>query len=38
MSDQQEENRFNYKEFEASALEQLRSGKPLEGKDGVLAH
>ena len=37
MSDQQEENRFNYKEFEDSALEQLRSGKPLEGKDGVLA-
>ncbi|WP_131539955.1 IS256 family transposase [Pedobacter nototheniae] len=37
MSDQQEEQHFNYKAFEDSALEQLRSGKPLEGKDGVLA-
>lgn len=28
---------FDYKKFEAEALEQLRSGKKLEGKDGILA-
>lgn len=28
---------FNFKEFEDAAVEQLRSGKPLEGKDGILA-
>lgn len=28
---------FDFKKFEEDALEQLRSGKPLEGKDGVLA-
>jgi len=37
MSEQQEEKRFNYNAFEGLALEQLRSGKPLEGKDGILA-
>lgn len=28
---------FDYKKFEEEALEQLRSGKKLEGKDGILA-
>lgn len=28
---------FDFKKFEAEAIEQLRSGKSLEGKDGVLA-
>ena len=28
---------FDFKAFEAAAMDQLRSGKPLEGKDGVLA-
>jgi putative transposase len=28
---------FDYKQFEAEALEQLRSGKRLEGADGILA-
>lgn len=28
---------FDFKAFESAALDQLRSGKPLEGKDGVLA-
>lgn len=32
-----EEENFNYKEFERAAIEGLRSGKKLEGKDGVLA-
>lgn len=32
-----EEEKFNYKEFELAAIEGLRSGKKLEGKDGVLA-
>ena len=28
---------FDFKSFEAEAIKQLQSGKPLEGKDGVLA-
>jgi transposase-like protein len=28
---------FDFKRFEEEALAQLRSGKPLEGKEGVLA-
>jgi len=32
-----DEKGFNYKEFEKEALEGLKSGKKLEGKDGVLA-
>lgn len=28
---------FDFKKFESEALEQLRSGKKLEGKDGILA-
>ena len=28
---------FDFKKFEAAAIEQLRSGKKLEGKEGVLA-
>lgn len=28
---------FDYKKFEEEALEQLRSGKKIEGKDGILA-
>ena len=31
-----EEEKFDYKEFERAAIEGLRSGKKLEGKDGVL--
>ncbi len=31
------EDKFDYKLFEQEAIEQLKSGKPLEGKDGVLA-
>ena len=27
---------FDFKKFEEAALEQLRSGKKLEGKDGIL--
>ena len=37
MKDQQSEQKtFDIKQFEEGAVEQLRSGKPLEGKDGVL--
>jgi len=32
-----EEEKFNYELFEREAIEGLRSGKKLEGKDGVLA-
>lgn len=32
-----EEEKFNYEMFEREAIEGLRSGKKLEGKDGVLA-
>ena len=28
---------FDFKKFESEAIEQLRSGKKLEGKDGILA-
>ena len=28
---------FNYKEFQSKVLEQLKSGKPLLGKDGAFA-
>jgi hypothetical protein len=28
---------FDFKVFEDEAIEQLKKGKPLEGKDGVLA-
>lgn len=31
------EEKFNYELFEREAIEGLRSGKKLEGKDGVLA-
>lgn len=31
------EDKFDYKSFEQEAIEKLKSGKPLEGKDGVLA-
>lgn len=31
------EGKFNYEKFEREAIEGLRSGKKLEGKDGVLA-
>jgi transposase-like protein len=37
MEDKQTTEAFNFKQFEDTAIEQLRSGKPLEGKDGVLA-
>jgi putative transposase len=33
----QQNETFNFKQFEDEAIQQLRSGKPLEGKDGVLA-
>jgi putative transposase len=33
----QQQETFNFKQFEEEAIGQLRSGKPLEGKDGVLA-
>lgn len=33
----EEPKKFSYNEFEEEALKQLRSGAPLEGKDGVLA-
>jgi transposase-like protein len=36
MEDKQTTATFNFKQFEDKALEQLRSGKPLEGKDGIL--
>ena len=32
-----EDQDFNFKEFEKRAIEQIKSGKSLEGKDGVLA-
>ena len=35
--EEKKKSSFDFKVFEAEALEQLRSGKPLEGKDGVLA-
>lgn len=34
---EQDNKNFDYKSFEEAALHQLRSGKPLEGADGVLA-
>jgi putative transposase len=37
MKDTNNEEVFNFKEYESEAISQLRSGKPLEGKDGVLA-
>lgn len=37
MEQQESKSGFNFKEFEQQAIEQLKSGKPLEGKDGVLA-
>jgi transposase-like protein len=33
----QDKSLFNFREFEDEAVNQLRSGRPLEGKDGVLA-
>ena len=33
----QQQSTFDFKQFEQEAVEQLRSGKPLEGKNGVLA-
>ena len=35
--EEEKRSSFDFKAFEALALEQLSSGKPLEGKDGVLA-
>lgn len=35
--EQQNAYSFNFNDFEQAAIAQLRSGKPLEGKDGVLA-
>jgi transposase-like protein len=35
--DNREKRPFNFREFEDEAVNQLRSGRPLEGKDGVLA-
>jgi transposase-like protein len=35
--EEQSKSSFDFKAFEAAALDQLRSGKPLEGKDGILA-
>ena len=32
-----EDQEFNFEEFEKKAIEQIKSGKKLEGKDGVLA-
>ena len=29
---------FDYKAFQAKVLEQIKSGKPLLGKDGAFAH
>jgi putative transposase len=37
MEDNQQLDPFNFKQFEDEAVAQLRSGKPLEGKDGILA-
>ena len=37
MEEDKDKEVFNFKTFEDAAIEQLRSGKPLEGKDGVLA-
>jgi len=37
MEDKKQHEAFNFRQFEEGALEQLRLGKPLEGKDGVLA-
>jgi len=37
MEDNQTLESFNFKQFEDEAVAQLRSGKPLEGKDGILA-
>jgi putative transposase len=34
---EEEHNTFSFKEFEEEAIKQLQSGRPLEGKDGVLA-
>ena len=30
-------NSFDYEQFKANAIEQLKAGVPLSGKDGVLA-
>jgi putative transposase len=37
MEQEQQEQGFNFRDFEQQAIAQLRSGRPLEGKDGVLA-
>ena len=37
MEKNEKSKKFSYQEFEQEALKQLRSGAPLEGKDGVLA-
>lgn len=34
---EEERSTFDYKQFESEALKALQGGKPLEGKDGVLA-
>lgn len=37
MEQKEQPSDFNFKQFEEQAIEQLKSGKALEGKDGVLA-
>jgi hypothetical protein len=37
MEDKEPPEVFNFKDFEQAAIDQLRCGKPLEGKDGVFA-
>jgi transposase-like protein len=37
MDEEEESKSFDFKSFEQQAIKKLRSGKPLEGKDGVLA-
>lgn len=37
MEQKEQPSDFNFKQFEQQAIEQLKSGKALEGKDGVLA-
>ena len=34
---EEHKKQFDYKQFEQEALEQLKSGKRLEGTDGILA-
>ena len=34
---EEQNQQFDYKEFEAEAIKRLSEGKPLEGKNGVLA-